>query len=337
MAEPVPETSAASFSGLVSSAAWRADVEEWVHDRVDDHGHRVTGPLDQRRVSAWSTQIVVPTDVGPLWFKANCPSMAFEPALQELLASVVPDDVDRPYAIDVRRGWMMTSDRGSTLAESHETTVDDWCAVVTTTAHLQRVIATHREEVLATGVEDCSPGTVPQRFEMLVDRYSALPPEHPSHADADLRAELLATLPRLVDACAQIEASSMPVTLQHGDLHPGNVFATSENGSRTPRGLRVFDFGDAQWAPAVEVLSVPYGITTEEGRWPWQPVLDAYTAQWQDVVDARSIHALWGATAFTQPVNRSQTWWGALAGASEKELADWGVAPLHHLKRVLDA
>jgi hypothetical protein len=335
MAEPLPDT----FSGLVSSASWRADVEEWVHDRVVEKGHRVTGRLDQRRVSAWSTQIVVPTDRGPLWFKANCPSMAFEPALQGLLASVVPDEVDRPYAIDERRGWMMTSDRGSTLAESHETTVDDWCAVVATTAHLQRVIATHRDEVLATGVEDCSPGTVPSRFEALVDRFSALPAEHPSHVDADLRGELLATLPRLVDACAQIESSPMPVTLQHGDLHPGNVFAISENGSDSPRrrALRIFDFGDAQWAPALEVLSVPYGITAEEGRWPWQPVLDAYTSQWHDVVDMRSLNTLWEATAFTQPVNRAQTWWGALAGASEKELADWGIAPLHHLRRVLDA
>src|ERR671921_1542940 len=107
MAEP--------FSGLVSSAAWRADVEEWVHERVAERGHRVTGPLDQRRTRAWSTQIVVPTDAGPLWFKANCPSMAFEPALHDLLATVVPREVDPPYAIDARRGWMMTTDHGTTL------------------------------------------------------------------------------------------------------------------------------------------------------------------------------------------------------------------------------
>ncbi|MGA9102624.1 phosphotransferase [Aeromicrobium sp.] len=327
------------FSAKVSGAAWRADVEEWVHDRVDDHGHRITGPLDQRRISAWSTQLVVPTDAGPVWFKALCPSMAFEPALQDLLATVVPEEVDRPYAIDPRRGWMMTTDRGSTLAESHEPTLDDWHAVVATAAHLQREIATHREEVLATGVEDCSPGTVPRRFEMLVDRFSALPPDHPSHVDDDLRTELLATLPRLVDACAQIEASPMPVTLQHGDLHPGNVFATGESRSRSPdrRSLRVFDFGDAQWAPALEVLSVPYGILTEAGTWPFQSVLDAYTDAWHDVVDVRSMHALWQATAFTQPVNRSLTWSGALTGATDQEVADWGIAPLHHLRRVLDA
>jgi hypothetical protein len=330
MAEPVPETSSASFSGLVTSPAWRADVEEWVHDRVEEKGHRVIRPLDQRRVCAWSTQIVVPTDVGRLWFKALCPSMAFEPALQDLLATVVPHQVDRPYAIDPRRGWMMTVDRGQTLSDSHEPTLDDWCAVVETTADLQRAIAPHRDDVLATGVQDCSPATVPARFDDLVECFSTLSPEHPSHLDADLRPALRAIRPKLVDVCAQIAASPLPNTVQHGDLHPGNVFVV--NGE-----LRVFDFGDTQWAPAVEVLSVPHGILTEEGRLPWRPVIDAYAERWRDVVDVRALNAMWGAVAFTRPVNRSLTWWNALAGATEEEWAEWGIAPLHHLRRVLEA
>jgi hypothetical protein len=346
MAEPFPETSATSsagssaessagssagsFSGLVTSAAWWADVEGWVHGRVSDHGHRVTGPLDQRRVCAWSTQIVVPTDVGRLWFKALCPSMAFEPALQDLLATVVPHEVDRPYAIDPRRGWMMTVDRGRTLSDSHEPTLADWCAVVVTMADLQRAIAPHRDDVLATGVQDCSPATVPARFDGLVEVLSGLPRQHPSHLDADLRAALRAARPRLVDVCAQIAASPMPSTVQHGDLHPGNVFAVDGT-------LRVFDFGDTQWAPALEVLSVPHGILAEEGRWPWRPVIDAYAEQWADVIDVRALNAMWGAVAFTRPVNRSLTWWNALAGATEEEWAEWGVAPLHHLRRILEA
>ena len=322
---------AESFSTLVGSAAWRAEVEEWVHDRVSEHGHRVTGPFDQRRICAWSTQIVVPTDAGRLWFKALCPSMAFEPALQDLLATVVPHEVDRPYAIDPRRGWMLTIDRGQTLSDSHEPTLDDWRAVVVTMADIQQAIAPHRDDVLATGVQDCSPATVPARFDGLVERLSELPTDHPSHVDADLRADLLAVRPRLVDVCAQIAASPLPDTVQHGDLHPGNVFAAADDS------LRVFDFGDVQWAPAVEVLSVPYGVMTEEDRWPWRPVIEAYAARWSDVVDARSLDAMWEATAFTQPVNRAQTWWGALAGATDEELADWGIAPRHHLRRLLDA
>ena len=197
-------------------------------------------------------------------------------------------------------------------------------------ADIQQAIASHRDAVLATGVQDCSPATVPARFDALVERLAELHPDHPSHVDADLRADLLAVRPRLVDVCAQIAASPLPDTVQHGDLHPGNVFVVGDD-------LRLFDFGDVQWAPAVEVLSVPYGVMAEENRWPWRPVLDAYVERWRDVVDARSLNAMWEATAFTQPVNRAQTWWGALAGATDAELKDWGIAPRHHLRRVLDA
>lgn len=326
---PGPE----AFSAHVSSAAWRADVEAWVHDRVEERGHRLTGPLDQRRTRPWSTQVVVPTDHGTLWFKANCPSMAFEPALHALLASLAPGDVDQPFAIDAERGWMMTVDRGQTLGDTHEPTTEDWQAVVTATADLQRRLAGHREEVLATGVPDCSAATVPARFERLVERLSALPAAHPSHVDADLRATLEATRARLREACDQIESAVVPATIQHGDLHPWNVFATGGDGGS----LRVFDFGDVQWAPAVEVLSVPFGVISEEARLPWEPVRDAYADAWVDVVDPRTLHALWEATSFTQPVNRAQTWWDALSAATDDEWAEWGIAPLHHLRRVLDA
>jgi hypothetical protein len=318
------------FSVLVTSDAWRAEVDAWIHDRVEEGGRRLTGPLDQRRVRPWSTQIVVPTDAGPLWFKANCPPMAFEPALHDLLAMLVPGDVDRPFATDVDRGWMMTTDRGTTLGESHEPTLEDWQAVVTTTAHLQRVAADHRDEVLATGVLDCSPATVEGRFEWLVDVFASLPDEHPSHADADLVRQLRSALPRVVDAAAVLAEAPVPSTVQHGDIHTANVFAVGDT-------VRVFDFGDVQWASAVEVLSVPYGVITQEGRLPWEPVRDAYVERWADVADARTMHALWEATAFTQPVNRAQTWWDPFATATDEELVELGGYPLQHLTRVLDA
>jgi hypothetical protein len=202
--------------------------------------------------------------------------------------------------------------------------------VVTTTAHLQRVASDHRDEVLATGVPDCSPSTVPHRFDVLLERFATLPADHPTHADADLVARLTAVRPRIVEAVEQIDASAVPCSIQHGDLHPWNVFAVGGS-------LRVFDFGDVQWAPVMEALAVPYGVIADEGRLPWEPVRDAYVERWADVADARTMHALWEATAFTQPVNRTQTWWDAIAGATDDEVAELGSYPLQHLSRVLDA
>ena len=111
-----------AFSEVVSAPAWRAEAEDWVRAQVAESGGRVVGDITQPRVRPWSTQLVVPTDAGRLWFKANCPALAFEPAVHRTLARLDPGEVDEPVAVDAERGWMLTRDRGTTLGDSHEAT-----------------------------------------------------------------------------------------------------------------------------------------------------------------------------------------------------------------------
>ncbi len=316
------------FSEHVSGDAWRCEAESWIGEHVERAGRTVTGAVTQPRVRPWSTQLIVPTDQGTLWFKANCASMAFEPLLQAELARLAPQSFDVPFAIDADRGWMLTADRGTTLGESHEPTTDDWRLLLAETASLQRVAADHRDELIAAGLPDCSPGTVPERFDRIVDTFAALPSEHPSHVSADVEVDLRATRPAIVEAAALLAASALPVTWQHGDLHPWNVFAPAD------AGLRIFDLGDSQWAHAIEVLSVPYGWIEERSHLAWSDVVGAYAGEWGLTV--ADLTAQWDASALTQPVNRALTWWGCLTDATAAEWAAWGDAPLYHLKRVLE-
>ncbi|MEA5119258.1 MAG: phosphotransferase [Propionicimonas sp.] len=138
--------------------------------------------------------------------------------------------------------------RGRTLGADHEPTLDDWRLVVERAADLQRAVAGHRDAMLATGLPDCAPGTVLERFDAVYERLRTMPVGHPSRLTdeeaallADRRGSVAAAGDLLVDA-------ALPDTLQHGDLHPGNVFACD-------RGL--FDFGDAQWAPAADWGEAP--------------------------------------------------------------------------------
>ncbi|MRJ99941.1 phosphotransferase [Aeromicrobium sp. S22] len=313
------------FSERVAHDDWRRAAEDWICRELDRHGHQVTGPIEQPRIRPWSTQLTVPTDAGPMWFKANCAAQAFEPALQLELVRLAPEAVDRPYAIEADRGWMLTVHRGETLADAHDPHVDDWVRVLRQAAELQRITAGAREALLATGLPDCGPPTVVARFDRIVEVLSALPQEHPAHVPAQLRSQLLAVRPRLVDAVDVLAASPLPTTWQHGDLHPNNAFADG----------RVFDFGDSQWASAVEMLSVPYGWITTLSEVSWPEVLEAYCDVWSTT--AAAIAPEWDAAALTQPVNRTLLWWTCLQEASAAEWAEWGQAPVHHLSRVLDA
>jgi hypothetical protein len=317
------------FSERVVGDDWRQDAESWIREQLETHGHRLSGPIQQPRVRPWSTQLTVPTDAGPLWFKANCAALAFEPSLHDELARLAPDSVDAPYAIEAGLGWMLTRDRGSTLGDSHEPTVDDWRQVLGEAALMQRTMAGEQQRMLATHLPDCSPPTVVDRFDRLVEILGGLPEDDPSRVDSDLGSRLRATRPAIVDAVDELTESTLPTTWQHGDIHPWNVFAV------TPGSLRVFDFGDGQWAHAAELLSVPYGWITQRTELSWPDVREAYCEAWG--IEPDELESQWKATGYTQPVNRAMTWWSCLAEASAAEWAEWGAAPLHHLSRVLDA
>jgi hypothetical protein len=314
------------FSERVAHDDWRHAAERWTRDELAARGITVVGPVEQPRIRPWSTHLTVPTDHGRIWFKANCASMSFEPALQAALARLAPDAVDEPCAVDLERGWMLTVDRGPTLGDTTEPTVDDWRRVLEHAARLQQDAADHETVLLGAGLPDCRPSTVVGRFDRFVDVLSGLPEEHPAHVPDDLRDQLDAARPRLVDAVAELEQSTLPTTGQHGDLHPWNVFAGSG---------RFFDFGDGQWAHAAELLSVPHAwISRQDGALSWPDVLAAYGDAWN--VPADDLASQLRAASRTQPVNRTLVWWGCLQEATAAEWAEWGDAVLHHLTRVLE-
>jgi hypothetical protein len=313
------------FSQRVATAAWRAEATRWIGEQLGAVGRSVTGDVVQRRIRPWSTQLVVPSDRGTVWFKANCPSSAYEPAVHLALAQLEPGEVEPPLAIDADRGWMMTADRGTTLGDSHDATLAEWQAVVGLAARVQRQVADHGDAVMSAGLPDCSPATVPARYAWLVDQLAALPAHHPSHLPADEADSLRARSGVVGDAVQALLAAPLPASLQHGDLHPGNVFVVDGT-------MRFFDFGDAQWAHVLEVLAVPYGYSTRITHHPWPDLLDAYAEVWADLLDREALEALMVPAMVTHAVNRSFTWLGAIEGAQAEELAEWGDSPLYYLR-----
>lgn len=317
------------FSTRVTTPEWRAEAELWIGERLTDAELTVTGPIEQRRVRPWSTQLVVPTDGGTVWFKANCAAQAFEPRLQALLARLAPDQVDDPLAVDGPRAWMLTRDRGATLRERRAPTLRDWQRVVREVAGLQRLVAEHEPDVVAAGVPDCSPESVSGRFQRMLSLLRDRPGGDPAHLPGDVVERLEAVRPIVVAAARALADGPLPVTLQHGDLHPGNVFEVDG-------GLRIFDFGDAQWAHPLESLCIPWAFTRDDPSLPWPELLAAYHEPWGDLLTIDELAELLRAAVLTQPVNRSVNWWEALTEATEEEWGEWGEAPARHLANVLE-
>lgn len=316
------------FSVRVGTEAWRAEAEAWTESALAAAGITVTGDVEQPRIRPWSTQLTVPTDQGRYWFKASCASMAFEPALQATIARLAPGVVQEPVAVDTDRGWMLTRDHGPTVGDTRTADVRDWRAALAAAARAQRRLAAHRDELLATGLPDAAPQTVVDRFDRLLTLHERLPDDHTARVPPDQLAALRSRRSELVDACAVLAASPLPATWQHGDLHSWNLYDAEA-------GVTFFDLGDGNWAHAIEILSVPYGVITRSGTCEWRDVVGAWAEVWD--VDVAATEPWWRASGFTHAVNRALTWHRALLTATAAEIDEWGVAEREHLASMLDA
>lgn len=237
------------------------EVQAWIAAAVE-----TTGPAERTHDYPWATVLRVPTADGDVWFKANAPGLRHEGALLRLLASRRPDLVPEPLALDLGRGWILMRDAGTRLRElsAVEGSLDRWPDVLPRYAELQLALAGDVDELLALGVPDLRLAQLPHRYERLLD---------------ELRGEELpryrAAVPRIRELCAELARYGIPETLQHDDLHDGQVFV--RDGA-----YRIIDWGDAVVSHPFFTLSVTlegviqWGLDDVEGSIDTAPFRDAY-------------------------------------------------------------
>ncbi|MGW5334279.1 aminoglycoside phosphotransferase family protein [Streptomyces bauhiniae] len=249
--------------------AWRAAVFAWVEGELARHGLRVTG-VARVRVRPWSVLMRVPVGrEAPVWFKANPPAGVFEGPLTAALARWVPEFVLRPLAVDGERGWSLLPDGGPLLREVGAGP-RVWEEMLGGYAKMQRALVPHVGELGALGVPRLRVREVPASFDRLRDGTGSLEPEQ--------RARLDALRPRLVDWCAELDALGVPDSLDHADLHEGQLFHPA------PGRFTYFDWGDAIVSHPFASLRIPAQRAAERYGPEVLPRLrDAYLDPWTDL------------------------------------------------------
>lgn len=225
---------------LWSSDAFVDEARAWVADQVRPLGLTLTGEWEQPHCRPWSSAIRFESDGGRLWFKVNGPGIRYEAALVDLLSRVVPDLVPTLLADDTERAWTLTRDAGPVLRSvaPPEELWGAWEGLLARYAEAQLVLASHRASLLAAGVPEASPATLPGRArEVLADLAGRDP------ADGGLTPEQVASvealLPRYDEWCAALATSGVPESAQHDDLHSANVCW-----SGSVETARIIDWGD---------------------------------------------------------------------------------------------
>jgi hypothetical protein len=224
-------------------AAWRRAAQDWIGAGLAGAGLRPAGE-PRVRLRPWSVVAKLPVAGsggagGPAvaWFKADPPASRFEAGLIGALHGWGEPLGLAPLAVDAGRGWSLLPDGGPALRDRPEAAgrpgpVASWLEPLRRYGRAQRRLAGRAADLLALGLPDFRPERLVRRFDELV--------ADPAVAEA-LRAAGTGA-GRLRDVLAGqaevLAGSGLPVTLEHGDLHAGNVLTGGG-------AVRLYDWGDA--------------------------------------------------------------------------------------------
>ncbi|HVE64597.1 MAG TPA: phosphotransferase [Mycobacteriales bacterium] len=301
--------------------AWLASVTAWIEDRLAENGASITGPVEQPHLYFWSTALRVPTSSGVMWCKAMHPDGAFEARLAPDLAAGHPDVLAAVVAADPDRGWLLTRDAGVRLRDAEEFSVRRWCDVLARYAQLQLDLAPHASGQLALGVPDLRPASLPELLRAAVDS-PLLQAGGVAELDPPTTAAVDRALPVFDALCAQLADSPVPVSLQHDDLHDGNVFVDG------PR-LTFLDWGDACLTHPFHTLTVTTrSLAHRHSLPPGGPeitrLVDAYLEPWTAVTDRPTLLADADAARRTGVVQRALSWFRLVAAMPDHVAREHG-------------
>jgi hypothetical protein len=335
----VPECESAEGGvALWGSAAWRESAVAWLDERLGVAGIERKGAVEQPHLRPWATALSVPTTRGVYWLKAPGPANTFEVRLYRLLSRLVPASVLAPLAIDDARGWILLPDGGPTLGASvaGPDRVPALANAMAAYARLQRELTPHADQLVQLGVADMRPAVMPQRFEQARAAVEAQLERDGSAADRATYERVVSAEPEFARRCRELASSPGAASLDHGDLHPGNIFA-----SQVGAPVRFYDWGDsvvahpfASLLVALGVLRKELGASVHDAR--LQHVQSAYLAVFDDLAPrAELVHTL-ELACHVAKIARVLTWQRALQTLERDEPSPFARAPLRWFGAVLD-
>lgn len=338
----MPDLDGPSGVAVWESDTWRVTALAWMDDRLAAAGIARLGDVEQPRVRPWATVLRAPTTIGPVWMKAAAADTAYEVGLYDVLVDVVPDGVITPIATDAGRGWLLLPDGGPTLgdrtagADRRAEQVAGLVDAVVRYGALQRACRGGVPRLLDAGVPDMRPARMCERFDEAVAATERFVENHGTPADRAAHARVVALRSEFAGWCDRLSSSSLSASIDHNDLHPGNVLGAGPD-------TRFYDWGDAVVAHPFAAMLVPLryvahlldcDIHDDRVRDARDAYLDGFAALAPD----EDLAATLDVACRVAEVARALTWERAVAAARRDGVAvddQWARAPLETLLSVL--
>ena len=310
---------------------WREVHLGWAEARLKELGRRRVGEFEQRAVP-WSTVIRIPTDGGVAWSKANGPGSAHEGPLLVVFERIGETAALLPMVVAPEQPWLLLDDGGSTLrsrpapdGRNGDTDMDAWMRILPVYAALQRRAEGSVQALLSAGVPDLRPAGLTDTLASLLDDDAVWSRVDAEERDAtDLaRRRLRDLFPVVAVLAAELAASPIPPTIEHGDLH-GNNILLGPDGAPT-----IFDWGDSAVAhPFATMTGTFSSIAHHAGLDVFASeeldrLRDAYTEAWTDLLPRVELARLVSLAMDLGHIGKAATWERAMSGLSPDQMGGY--------------
>ena len=304
---------------------WRSSAEARITAQLAAQGLALAGPITARKVWSISCVLHAPTTGGDFFFKAVPPLFGREPALTDLLARRHPGQAPDVVALDAAQGWMlMRGFGGAVLQEGAERAV--WERAARAYAAIQLDWRTDLDGLRRVGCPERGPLWLAGQIDALLADEAFMRLDQPGGLTPQQLAELRALAPRLKAVCADWQAAGVPLTLEHGDFHIGNIVANGDQ-------LLIFDWTDGCIAHPFVCLAALLEMAPPEWR---AAITDGYLEPWRAIAAPAQIETALRLARVLGPLHMAMSYYDIHHAA--EPLMKWqldGGGP-YFLKQVLE-
>ena len=283
---------------------WRARAQAWIEAQVDG----TVGDAVEVKIRPWSAVLRQPTAAGDVYFKANLPALANEPGLTRLLHRISPGHVLDVLADDPDEGWMLQADGGPTMRSRLDgrDDLERWERMLGVYAEVQVRAAAHAGDLLGEGAPDRRLPELRRLFEELV---------------AGTQEAMLPLAGRVAALAGRLDGYGLPATVDHSDLHAGNVLAPGDR-------YVIFDWHEGAvthpfFSMMVATRWLEHNHGVEPGGTDDRRLRDAYLEPWARYGSRAELRAALDLALRLGPLTRALGWDRVLGGMPAEAAGEW--------------